>query len=111
MTPFSKGEGSMEDREENIGRCLRHRRIEHVGHAISRCPVMGDGTLGVLEYVNQARYDGSQILLVLPLVIRSSQLVDMLTSLSMPLGGKERSWLTASNRCIVSPAMSSSNVE
>jgi len=52
---------------------------------------MSDGTLGVLEYVNQAWYDGSQILLVLPLVIRSSQFVDMLTSLLMPLGGKERS--------------------
>jgi hypothetical protein len=52
---------------------------------------MGDRTLGVLEYVDQARYDGSQILLVLPLSVRSSQTVDMLTSLLMPLGGKERS--------------------
>lgn len=80
MTSVSEGEGSMEDREENIGRCPRHSRSEHVGHAISRCSVMGDGTAGVLEYVNQPRYDGSQVLLVLPLRVRSSQFVDMLTS-------------------------------
>jgi len=74
MTSVSEGEGSMEDREDNIGRYLRHGRIEHVGHAISRCSVVGDRTLVFLEYVNQARYDGSQVLLISPLRVRSVNL-------------------------------------
>jgi hypothetical protein len=52
---------------------------------------MGDRTLGILECMNQTRYDGSQVLLVASLRVRPSQFVDMLTSLLMPLGGKERS--------------------
>ena len=74
MTSVSEGEDSMEDWKDNIGWCLRHGRIEHVGHAISCCSVVGDRALVVLEYMNQARYDGSQVLLILPLRVRSVNL-------------------------------------
>lgn len=80
MTLVSEGESSMKDWEKDAGRRLSHRRIEHVGQAVGHCSVMGGRTLDVLENMNQTRYHCSQVFLLLPLRVRSSHLVDVLTS-------------------------------